>query len=394
MLKNLFEKTVFLFGAGFSKYPGCFLSTDMLQSLQTNIKDISIDDNENYKNKECYSEIFNFILASLRYQNTIKYIGSDETDYVNIEDFVMVLRQLIDKEFIIPYPLIGNWNDKITKWEIVDEEIFEKFKKFIISLLLSVWTDFSISKAQNQLGPIREILNSHENFKINFYSLNYDLILERVFNSNTTRLLDNGFSERKIDNNRVLIWSKDYNNPNSTTKINLFKLHGSLDWEYDRGSEEIIINHDYILSRDPLLIFGSYSKMLSFDPFLYMLSKFRDSLEEATIFVVIGYSFHDKYINNLLIQQLNQNTVNDAPKRMLIIDPSNKNITNSMFVERLKGIQDNKSIADIINFKQISPERIRLIPMDASQFIKSYFDNDAKLLQGELISTEKSTSIF
>jgi len=94
-------------------------------------------------------------------------------------------------------------------------------------------------------------------------------------------------------------------------------------------SEEILIKENIVDGRDPLIIFGSYSKMLSFDPFLYILSKFRTLLEESTIFIVIGYSFHDKYINNLLIQQLSQNTDKDIPKKLLIVDPSYKDKTKS-----------------------------------------------------------------
>lgn len=134
--------------------------------------------------------------------------------------------------------------------------------------------------------------------------------------------------------------------------------------------------------------------MLSFDPFLYTLSHFREKLEEATIFVVIGYSFHDKYINNLLIQQLSQNTHEDVPKKMLIVDPSCKDKNELQVAEELKTIQDSKSISDIINFRQISHERIKLIAKTTSEFYSEYFANDAELLIDELKQTEEGEKIF
>ena len=134
--------------------------------------------------------------------------------------------------------------------------------------------------------------------------------------------------------------------------------------------------------------------MLSFDPFLYILSNFRQKLNEATIFVVIGYSFHDKYINNLLIQQLSQNTDEDKPKKLLVVDPTKPTQTASGFTEELKLIQDSKSINDIINFRQISPERIKLISKTASQFYAEYFADDAALLKKELEDIEGEEKLF
>jgi len=324
----------------------------------------------------------------------MKDASVNSSAYVNIEDFVMVLRQLIDKEFIIPYPLIGNWNDKILKWEIKNGKVFEHFKDFVRIQLVKDWTRFNNKNAEEFLLPIREMLNHSENIKVNFFSLNYDLIFEQVFNTSTVKILDNGFSERNITENQMRYWAADFNNELSPTKINLYKLHGSVDWEYNLDSEEISIKENIDDSREPLIIFGSYSKMLSFDPFLYMLSNFRQKLEEATIFVVIGYSFHDKYINNLLIQQLSQNTDEDNPKKLLVVDPTKTTQTASEFTQELKLIQDSKSMNDIINFRQISPQRIKLIPKKASQFYAEYFANGAALFIKELDEIEGEEKLF
>jgi SIR2-like domain len=395
-LEEVFKKVVFLLGAGASKDAGCKLSSEMLHSLKEAINNLSATEKEFIKYKEDFNEIYHFILASLKYQSTMRDTSTNRSFYVNIEDFVMVLRQLIDKEFVIPYPLIGNWNDKILKWELRNGDIFDRFKNFITLLLVNDWTRFDSTKAESMMLPIRQMLNQSDPFKLNIFSLNYDLIFESVFNSPTEKILDNGFSE-KINpekENKIRYWAADFNDANSPTKINLYKLHGSIDWEHDQESEEILIKENINDDREPLMIFGSFSKMLSFDPFLYILSNFRSLLEEATIFVVIGYSFHDKYINNLLIQQLSQNTEEDIPKKLLIVNPSVDEFTEAQFAEELKIIQDSKSINDIINFRQISPERIKLIPKPASEFYTEYFANGAEVLKIELEQTEKGDKIF
>lgn len=393
-LVEVFKKTVFLLGAGASKDAGCKLSTDMLILLKKAINNLTPSDKDVINNKDDFNEIYHFILASLRYQFTLKDSSVNSNAYVNIEDFVMVLRQLIDKEYIIPYPLIGNWNDKILKWELKNGNVFELFKEFITLQLVNNWTQFDKGIAETILHPIRDLLGNSENVVLNVFSLNYDLIFEQVFNSSTCKILDNGFSERHISDNMVRYWVADFNNELNQTKINLYKLHGSLDWEYNKETQEISIKESINDGKEPLMIFGSSSKMLSFDPFLYILSSFREKLEQATIFVAIGYSFHDKYINNLLIQQLSQNTNEDKPKKLLIIDPTRHEQTPSTFADELKSIQDSKSINDIINFRQVSPERIRLIQKTAAEFYSEYFANSADLLKQELQQAEQEDKLF
>jgi len=394
ILKDLFSKVVFLIGAGASKEPGCLLSNDMLFKLNEILTKKLFIDSKYEKYIDDFREIYHFIMASMKYQTEIKANEIDSVSYVNIEDFVMVLRQLIDKEYTIPYPLIGNWNDKITKWELRNNDIFSQFLEFITCQLITSWTRFDLTKAKKLLQPIRTILDKSEDFKINIFSLNYDLIFESVFNSQTTRLLDNGFSEKRIDDSRIHYWSMDFDNPQSPTKINLFKLHGSIDWVYGNDSEEVFMKSDPNETGEPLMIFGSYSKMLSFDPFLYMLSSFRSKLEQSSLFITIGYSFHDKHINNLLIQQLNQNTTNGMPKRLLIIDPFLDKTSNVEFVNKLRVIQENKSINDVINFRRVSPERVRIIPTSAQKFFTDYFKDNGKLLQNQLVDIERSVNIF
>jgi len=393
-LTETFQKVVFLLGAGASSDANCKLSSGMLESLNASISNLSTSNVEFEKYKDDFGEIYHFILASLHYQSTMSNASFGQSPYLNIEDFVMLLRQLIDKEFVIPYPLIGNWNDKILKWELRNEDIFTKFKDFITRQLVEDWTRFDRDLALATLAPIREMLNTAEALKLNIFTLNYDLVFEEVFNSQTQKIVDTGFSERELSNSRVQYWTADFNNELSPTKINLYKLHGSVDWEYNLGSEDIAIKEKIDDGREPLIIFGSPSKMLSFDPFLYMLSEFRSVLQKATMFVVVGYSFHDKYINNLLIQQLSQNTYEDVPKKLLIVSPACAGKTEIQFADELKAIQDSKSINDVINFKLIPPDRIKLIPRKAAEFYLEYFSNGAQGLKNELEQTEQGGVLF
>lgn len=233
-LNNVFKKVVFLLGAGASKDAKCQLSDEMLRSLKDAINNLTVSDAEFVGDKKDFSEIYDFILASLKYQVTLRDSSVSSSDYVNIEDFVMVLRQLIDKEFTIPYPLIGNWNDKILRWEMKNGEVFEDFKNFINLQLVRSWTRFDRNSAKDLLQPLVELIGNSENIVIDIFSLNYDLVFEQTLNSAQSRVLDNGFSEKRNLENVTRYWATDFNNEMNQTKINLYKLHGSVDWEYNR----------------------------------------------------------------------------------------------------------------------------------------------------------------
>jgi len=181
-------------------------------------------------------------------------------------------------------------------------------------------------------------------------------------------------------------WVGNYEN--HSQHINYYKLHGSLDWYLDRRTESIKQNSDAEIEHEPLIIFGSASKMLSFDPFLFMLSKFREKLQKSLLYIIIGYSFHDKYINNLLIQQLAMN----PERKLLIVDPCKK--SSEEFIQFLETVQKAKSINDKINFTQISVKKIDIEPLTAEMFYKDYFGNSAAKLIKKVEDLAKKIVLF
>lgn len=391
-LKTLFEETTFLLGAGASKEAGCLLSSEMLNELKNKIEDARVFEDSIYKiyseSQQSFCQIFNFIIASLNYQSTLKNPFYDNSEK-NIEDFVFVLKQLMDKEFIVPYPLVGNWNTKITNWEIKNKNIFRDFKNFITSLLINEWTKHDIAKTRKLLNPIMDIITISDLFKINIFSLNYDLTFESEFLSKEETLLDNGFSSKMSDGSlSIKYWASNYNDENSPAKINLYKLHGSLNWDYDVENEEIVIKNEIYDGREPFIIFGSYFKMLSFDPFLFMLSAFRNKLQKSKLFVAIGYSFNDRYINNLIIQQL----MADPIKKLIVVSPDN--INSNKFVNILRMKQESTSVNELINFKNLNPEKVIILTKTTSEFYNEFLSDSAKGLNKIYEDMIKEDEIF
>ncbi len=281
-LSSLFDRTVFLLGAGASMDAGCLSSKQMLVSLRSDVSELAI---AGAGADSQYSSIYDFIIQSLVYQRALK--GDPESklfELTNIEDFVAVLRQILDREYIVPPPLVGNWNGKITGWEIKNDKVFSEFLDFAYDRLITKWTHFEKGKAEALLQPIRDLVESDKNFDLSVFSLNYDLIFETVFNNEQEQLVDVGFSQKR--------WSGDFDDPNNSAKVKLFKLHGSVDWYFDESDEEVKqgVPHEV----RPLIVFGSGPKLQSYDPFLSLLGGFREKLKAASLFVVVGYSFQDK----------------------------------------------------------------------------------------------------
>ncbi len=397
-LKELFDKSIFLIGAGASMDAECLSSAGMLSSLKTAILQLDKPDENNRYNKhkefqKQFLEIYDFIVASLNYQFTLKGSSVDTPQVINIEDFVMVLKQIIDREFIVPYPLVGNWNDKITKWEISNgsNDVFREFLNFIVNQLTSKWTSFDTSKAKKLLAPVKELLTSSESFKLKIFSLNYDLVFENTLGSFSDNLIETGFISQLVSDEKLRIWNdSSFTDENSKAKLHLYKLHGSLNWEYDSSYELIKEKKHLTDGKEPLIIFGSANKMLSFDPFLFILSEFRKQLSNSSLIIVIGYSFHDKYINNLLIQQLQLST----NRRMIVVDPKPLSDKESTFASKLETIQTIRSVNDLINFKKANPKKITILKLSAKAFLAKYFSNKAQSLKELLQEAEKEETIF
>ena len=303
------------------------------------------------------------------------------SEIANIEDFVMVLSQMIDREYIVPPPLVGNWNNKITLWESKNEEILQEFHSFTINLLVRKWTKFETQTAIELLKPLKKLIEKAQNFNLHIFSLNYDTMLESVLNSKKETLIDTGFSKNQ--------WDGDFNHPNSPAKIKLYKLHGSIDWSFDEEKEIVQITSTPKENKHPLIIFGSGPKMQSFDPFLTLLGEFNEKLKSANLFVIIGYSFQDRYVNNILIQNLSSS----LNKKMLIIDPFLESNAQN-FIKRIENLQKSKSMYEIANLTQISPDKIEIRTSTAKKMFKEFLENDCEKLKQLLESTERGETPF
>lgn len=106
--------------------------------------------------------------------------------------------------------------------------------------------------------------------------------------------------------------------------IRLLKLHGSIDWVWESQLREGSLPRRVVEVRtepgenaDPALIFGQRGKLRAEGPFLGLLAEFERELSCVTRLVVIGYSFRDDHVNEILRRW----TAEDPTRTFLVVDP-------------------------------------------------------------------------
>lgn len=385
-LYHLFKNTVFLLGAGASRNAGCLMSSCMLNELSKAINEIASDDEVYGSYKDGFREFNRVIKPSLEYQAELKRIIADKKDLYspNIEDYILILRKILNKDLIIPEPLVGSWSDKLLLLEIKYPNLCKQYLNFIYHCIIQWLTPTNYDEANDLLVPVKSLLEqtTDEEFFINFFTLNYDLIFEKVFNSSEAKPLNNGFSNNVWDTTSFDV---------EQTKINLYKIHGSLDWYSEEDTTHSLPDYEIAFNalqpdeRKPHLILGYETKLFSVDPFFTLLQKFIEKLGKANLVVIIGYSFFDAYLNNLLIKFLNSS----ENKKLYIVDPffSSQKNPAEYFTEYLKMIQTDISSFNIDNYTTLPSSKVSFFTSvnsensGAKEFYAEFFENKCKKLK-------------
>jgi len=371
----------------------------MLNELSKEINEISSDDEVYGSYKEGFKELYRVVKPSLEYQAELKRIIADKKDLYspNIEDYILILRKILNKDLIIPEPLVGSWSEKLLLLEIKFPNLCKQYLNFIYHCVIKWLTPPNYDAASDLLLPVKSLLEqtTTEEFYINFFTLNYDLIFEKVFNSPEAKPLNNGFSNNVWDTTSFDV---------EQTKINLYKIHGSLDWYSEDDTTHSLADYEIAFNalqpdeRKPHLILGYDTKLFSVDPFFTLLQKFIEKLGKANLVVIIGYSFFEAYLNNLLIKFLNSS----ENKKLFIVDPffSKQENPAESFTEYLKLIQTDTSSLNIDNYTTLPSSKVSFFNSvnseisGAKEFYAEFFENKCAKLKAIYSELEKQDEPF
>ena len=198
-------------------------------------------------------------------------------------------------------------------------ELLSFWRKKIIEHIYEFYSfdNTNIEKVKTHYDPIFRILHSK---KIHVFTTNYDQVVEEYVRNTDGLILNDGFkhdrgTEKKIFNSNNF----DTNGNDEEETVNIYKLHGSLNWKKVNGK---IIRQDSEEQNqnefENLLIYPTLNLKNGLDeePHKTIYSKFKAHITNTDVFVVIGYSFRDEHINDIFKKFV------ELGKILIIISPT------------------------------------------------------------------------
>lgn len=288
------KDVIFLIGAGCSFDATVPVSGGMITKLEELLQK---EDHDVYK-------LYWYIKHTMEYGNKLFDIDQD----FNIESLMVGLHCLENYKRNQFYPFIIGYTNDLREYAGKD---FENIKKLIsiIEKQLPNWVTLAFYSMANYYENF-EKFQKEITYPIRIFSLNYDLCLEK----NIKCKIETGFGQDQTWDGNRFSQSED----DEETAIYLYKLHGSIDWE--RREDGTLINSSQQNIKSDI-IFGTNMKLQAIDPYLFYLYEFRRYALSSRLIVVIGYSFNDNHINDLIRQALN----NDHSRKLIVVEPVGTN---------------------------------------------------------------------
>jgi len=205
-------------------------------------------------------------------------------------------------------------------------EHIDTFYEYIVDKLFDFYTI-----TMEDLDLVRKIYSGllgvfiNKRNLVNIFTTNYDLAIEKFGISERINVID-GFEYNASTG--MSVWNPEIfgRPPNSSTaQINLYKLHGSLNWANH-------VQYDFVkLSDNQSRLRGGFMKSNLLihptlspkdeeqrEPYKTLIEKFREGLDKSKGCIVIGFSFRDHILNEIFREFL------EAGKKLVVISPTCK----------------------------------------------------------------------
>ncbi|MEE9441236.1 MAG: SIR2 family protein [candidate division Zixibacteria bacterium] len=306
------DRIAFLLGAGAS-IPAGMPSTTKINKAIKNMIEEHDDVNHDIASKIC-SIVFGEDWQCRLIKNDFNY-----------EDIYYIFQQLGDHEGgeyenpltkIVIESLIDNKPICIAKTDIkcCSESMIQKIIECVRDCILLEDPSF------DKLQILNDILNLDSFGNIDIFSLNHDLVIEKLLKEEE---INDGFEE--IEGEKYKGFNpKLFSDPNGA-KINFLKLHGSVDWCYNQENYKkyTVVTQQAGHSYDIAILTGTFNKLLDYNLSVYfhLFCSFYNLLTKNNLLIIIGYSFNDKGVNARLI-----NWMHSGDDKIILIIDSNENV--------------------------------------------------------------------
>lgn len=288
-LSTHFENLVILSGAGTSVGWGGKTMAELWDSVQDKLT----------------SDIFESLCKTIGFFAADKNLSKLKPEEKELEK--LLSRANIAKEFI------NSYKDK----DGIDKPL--DIEKLLAEAELEI---------QNKCKLVSDVKAPHEQFlnkitnrklkdpRVKLFTLNYDTFFEQAAVRGNFTVID-GFSfstprtlsGRNFDLDIIYREKSRIKEEESFAPkvFHLYKPHGSVNWEFDRTTGNIIINDG---TSNPLMIYPKDSKYENSyeQPFFEMMSRFQQNLRNDNVLLIcLGFSFGDKHVVTAIKEAVTQN---------------------------------------------------------------------------------------
>lgn len=331
-MKSTSTEIAFLLGAGAVKDAGLPTAVELTSKVEAVVE-------SEYRS---LLPAFRFLVGAIQFGRGCR--GERPTAPVNIEEFISACVLVTTRDVQTVYPFVSAWHERIgtlcqLPQDIRTERACGSFE-FLAKLCrerLSTWLSVDDSAKVKYLRSFSDFTRSK--FKLRVFTLNYDDCIERALSDAVGKINEQwttGFDENGWNPN--LLVSDAYD-------VYLYKLHGSLDWVADAKLGVCSIRwpaaedtEGVSADEEALLIFGTNSKMRPVDPFLSLLFHFQQALNRSTLLVIVGYSFGDEHVNEMIFDSLQRDVkmrcIVASPRTLQDLIPSNSNLARFVDLEK------------------------------------------------------------
>ena len=348
------ERTTVLLAAGASKNAGLPLTNELARQVVE-----KANSNLNFPLPN-YARVLNVVHGALGGYQGLR--GENPLRAVNIERLISAIRLLQDRDNHEVAPFVASWSSGLSEFG-ADAFDYQRGKRLVEAIdralvkntisdkkrLTEVVAETAIAAVRPDLRPalegaerfvlktLLEILGNDKDVSyfepliklaneqpggVDVITLNYDLTVEHAAEEAGAKFW-RGVEE----------WEpgQELSFPLEDGTINLLKLHGSLDWKavYETGNKYSLtrpMNIEVLSSQPnpqdsgfiPWIVVGDRDKLGTEGPTLELNSAARSVLGRTTHLAIVGYSFGDTHINNLIRNWL----ANDVTRTATVVDPT------------------------------------------------------------------------
>lgn len=254
--------------------------------------------------KQFYEKLGNYLPKDSLRSNLFNSI----MEVQGVKDIEHVLSLIDNLSAFNTNPHVSKWMERIIPqvnlygntfgWTRLIEES-KQLKAKVLDTLFDEY-HFKPSIKEEAFKGIDVLFNATISSITDIFNLNYDRLVEEYLLDRGISFVD-GFSNSK----RKLIWDPSEFNRKDNSTVRLFKIHGSLNWreredEYKLeclSNEEPPRNSYY---KQCVFIYPTQQCDITTEPYKTLLGQFSSIGSYIDVLIVIGYSFRDPPINDVI----------------------------------------------------------------------------------------------